>query len=74
MGVSRQEYWSGLPFPPPGDHVLLELSTTTRPCWVALHGMPQSFIELCKPLCHDKAVIHKEKPGVLQSMGLQSQI
>ena len=19
MGVSRQEYWSGLPFPPPGD-------------------------------------------------------
>ena len=20
MGFSRQEYWSGLPFPPPGDH------------------------------------------------------
>ena len=20
MGISRQEYWSGLPFPPPGDH------------------------------------------------------
>ena len=19
MGISRQEYWSGLPFPPPGD-------------------------------------------------------
>ena len=19
MGLSRQEYWSGLPFPPPGD-------------------------------------------------------
>jgi len=19
MGFSRQEYWSGLPFPPPGD-------------------------------------------------------
>ena len=20
MGFSRQEYWSGLPIPPPGDH------------------------------------------------------
>ena len=20
MGLSWQEYWSGLPFPPPGDH------------------------------------------------------
>ena len=20
MGFSRQEYWSGLPFPPPGDY------------------------------------------------------
>ena len=20
MGFSRQEYWNGLPFPPPGDH------------------------------------------------------
>ena len=26
--------------------------------WVALHGMAHSFIELCKPLCRDKAVIH----------------
>ena len=31
----------------------------TRPSWVALHGMAHSFIELHKPLCHDKAVIHK---------------
>ena len=27
MGFSRQEYWSGLPFPSPVDHVLSELST-----------------------------------------------
>ena len=26
---------------------------------VALRGMAHSFIELHKPLCHDKAVIHK---------------
>ena len=25
MGFFRQEYWSGLPFPPPVDHVLSEL-------------------------------------------------
>jgi len=26
---------------------------------VTLHGMTSSFIELCKPLLHDKAVIHE---------------
>ena len=29
--------------------VLSELSTMTHPSWVALHGMPHSFIELRKP-------------------------
>jgi len=52
MGFSRQEYWSGLPFPSPVDHVLSELSTMTHPSWVALHSMAHSFIEL------DKAVVH----------------
>ena len=52
MGFSRQEYWSGSPFPSPGDHVLSELSIMTRPSWVALHCMAHSFIEL------DKAVVH----------------
>ena len=46
MGFSRQEYWSGLPFPSPVDHVLSELSTMTCPSWVALRGMAHSFIEL----------------------------
>ena len=52
MGFSRQEYWNGLPFPSPMDHILSELSTMTCPSWVALHGMAHSFIEL------DKAVVH----------------
>ena len=50
MGFSRQECWSGLPFPSPVDHILSDLSTMTHLCWVA----PQawlSFIEL------DKAVV-----------------
>ena len=51
-GLSRQEHWSGFPFPSPVDHVLSELSTMTHPSWVALNGMAHSFIEL------DKAVIH----------------
>ena len=59
MGFSWQECCSGLPFPPPVDHVLSELSTRTHPSWVALHSMAYSFTELCKPLCHDKAVIHE---------------
>ena len=46
MGFSRQEHWSGLPFPSPVDHVLSELSTMTRSSRVALHGMSHSFTEL----------------------------
>ena len=48
MGFSRQEYWSGLPFPSPVDHVLSELPTMTRSSWVALYGMAHNFIELDK--------------------------
>ena len=48
MGFSRQEYWSGLPFPSPVDHILPELSTMTHPSWVALHSMAHSLIELYK--------------------------
>ena len=59
MEFSRQEYCSGLPFPPPVDHVLSEPFTMTHPSWVALHGMAHSFIELHKPLHHNKAVIHE---------------
>ena len=29
MGFSRQEYWSGLPFPPPGDLPDLEIEPTS---------------------------------------------
>ena len=48
MGFSRQEYWSGLPFPSPVDHVFSELSTMTHPSWVTFHCMAQSFTELDK--------------------------
>ena len=50
MGFSRQEYWSGLPFPSPVDHILSDVFTMTRPSWVVLRAW-LSFIEL------DKAVV-----------------
>ena len=59
MLFSQQEYWNGLPFPPPMDHVLPELFTMTCPSWVALHSMAYSFIELHKRLHHDKAVMQE---------------
>ena len=52
MGFSRQEYWSGLPFPSPVDHILSEISTMTHLSWVALHSIAHHFIEL------EKAVVH----------------
>ena len=39
MGFSRLEYWSGLPFPSPVDHILSDLSTMTHLPWVAPHSM-----------------------------------
>ena len=50
MGFSRQEYWSGLPFPSPVDHILSDLSTVTRPFWVA----PQAWLSFNEL---DKAVV-----------------
>ena len=50
MEFSRQEYWSGLPFPSPVDYILSDLSTMARPFWIAPRAW-LSFIEL------DKAVV-----------------
>ena len=53
MSIGYLSIYVGLlSFPSPVDHVLSELSTMTRPSWVALHGMAHSFTEL------DKAVVH----------------
>ena len=56
MGFSRQERWSGLPFPSPVGHILSELSTMTHPSWVALHVMTHGFIELGKVVIHDSGL------------------
>jgi len=58
MGFWKQ-YWSGLPSPSPVDHVLSKLFTMTRASWAALHRVAHSFIELCKPLHHNKVMIQE---------------
>ena len=54
-------------FPPPAGRNLSELSTMTPPSCMALHGMAHSFIELHKPLRHDKAVIHEGEVALQSS-------
>ena len=49
MGFSRQEYWNGLPFPSPVDHILSRPLHHDRLGWP--HTVWLSFIEL------DKAVV-----------------
>ena len=51
-GVLKAGILKSFPFPSPVDHVFSELSTMTRPSWVALHSVAQGFIEL------DKAMVH----------------
>ena len=52
MWFSRQEYWSGLPFPSSVDHILSELSIMTCSSWLALHSIVHSFIVLNKAVVH----------------------
>ena len=50
MGFLQLVYQSGLPFPPPADHVLSEISAMTHPSWVAIRGMACSFIAMQAPV------------------------
>ena len=50
-----------LKYPSPVDQrvLLSELFSMTDLSCMALNSMAHSFIELCKPLCHSKTVIHE---------------
>ena len=45
MGFSRQEYWSGLPFPPPGDL----LDSGTEPKSLASSALARRFFTTAPP-------------------------
>ena len=87
MGFSRQEYWSGLPFPSPGDlpdsgtepwepsmvaQTVKRLSTM-RETWVRSLGQEDPLEK--EIATHSSTVAWKipwmEEPGRLQSMGSQ---
>ena len=38
------------------------------------HSMAHSFIEFCKPLCHDKTVIHEGEPLYLNNYNQNNEI
>ena len=56
-GILKARIPKGLPFPSPVGHILSELSTMTRPSWVALYGMAHRFIELDKAVDHEIRLI-----------------
>ena len=62
MGFSRQEYWSGLPFPPPGDlpdpgiePVSPALAADSLP--LTLYHRGNSLKSSLDPTCHDENVL-----------------
>ena len=49
--------WVAISFSTPVNHVLSKFFPVSHPFGVALPGTAHGFIELCKPLCYNKAVI-----------------
>ena len=72
MRLSRQECWSGLPFPSPADHALSELPTVTRPYGVAAAAAAK-LLQLCPTLCDpiDGSPPGSAIPGILQARTLE---
>ena len=71
MGVSRQEYWSGLPFPPPGDLPKLELRPVSlmSPALAGAAKSLQSCPTLCNPI--DCSPPGSSVSGILQARTLE---
>ena len=76
MGFSRQEYWSGLPFPSPGDLPDPGIEPRSPALQVdSLPSEPPGRPQVLALLSHKSRdaweILWTEEPGVLQSMGLQ---
>ena len=78
MGFSRQEYWNGLPNPPPGDlpnpgikPVSPALQVDSLPLWSAAAAAKslQSSPTLCNPI--DGSPPGSTIPGILQARTLE---
>ena len=51
-------------------YTLSGLLTVTHPSWMVLHGMVNSFIDLHKPLCHNKTVSHEVAENLKCSLAI----
>ena len=87
MGFSRQEYWSGVPFPPPGDlpdpgiesRLKIEfaggflISESPGNSWVCLAVTAAKSLQLCPTLCDpiDGSLPGSAIPGILQARTLE---
>ena len=73
MGFSRQEYWSGLPFPSPGDLLdpAIKLTSPVSPALAAAAAakLLQSCPTLCDPI--DGSPPGFPVPGILQARTLE---
>ena len=70
MGFSRQEYWSGLPCPPPGDLP----DPGIKPVSLTSPALAGGFFTTSAWIwANSRRQWRTEKAGVLQSMGSQSQ-
>ena len=57
MGFSRQEYWSGLRFPSPGDFPDPEIEPRSPALQAdTLPSEPQGVLHKCYTLCHQRAM------------------
>ena len=87
MGFSRQEYWSGVPFPPPGDlpdpgiesRLKIEfaggflISESPGNSWVCLAVTAAKSLQSCPTLCDpiDGSLPGSAVPGILQARTLE---
>ena len=81
MGFSRQEYWSGLPFPSPGDHSPLNVLLKLVFYWGSLQLYPSGILAcnflflwcLCPAFCNpmDCSLPSLSVHGILQTRILE---
>ena len=70
MGFTKQEYWSGLPFPTPGDLLDLGKSTLFICLFFSLLLLSRfSCVRLCNPI--DSSPPGSPVPGILQARTLE---
>ena len=71
VGFSRQEYWSGLPCPPPGDlpDPRIELKSPTSPELVQFSSVTHSCLTLCDPMIRSMPglPVHHQLPEFTQT-------